>query len=367
MKKILMVVIVVGGLGMFFLINSFSDEISNSQSEFSSGSKANSIFENYKASGADCTKVKDILIRGDCFQEVNDKYLEWYLDQSKRDFDFSFQQEQNHWKDIFYYEISPEDHLEELVETEHNLDDEDTFPSGDSNYQRGIETVQEYWYVFSNMIPVEYRESLKSVYWTDTGEDFVLGIGRDEENLEDTLFMISHNVGEYHPLIKATLIHEFGHVLTLGEQQVSIDEEVYLSEEEDVWKEAEEACSTYFVSYGWGCVDESSYLFAYYQQFWDDIFNEFVQIDWAAERDYEDFFFHHEERFFNSYQGTNPEEDIAEAFTFFIMMDRTEVEEGSEMKYEKIRFFYQYDELVALRTRILENIYNLSVENGEFY
>lgn len=67
-----------------------------------------------------------------------------------------------------------------------------------------------------------------------------------------------------------------------------------------------------------------------------------------------------EEPFFNSYQGTTPPEDIADSIVFFVITSSAVVEEHSEMRFKKLKCFYQFEELVNFRTATLENIYDLS-------
>lgn len=69
----------------------------------------------------------------------------------------------------------------------------------------------------------------------------------------------------------------------------------------------------------------------------------------------------------NSYQGTSPVEDIADAFSQYVMMNSTGIKGQPEMKYDKLQFFYEFDELVQLRTMILENIFDVSVEDDVLY
>ncbi|PAV30467.1 hypothetical protein CIL05_05015 [Virgibacillus profundi] len=319
----------------------------------------------YEEEGIQCKSIEETLERGDCFQEINSKYLVWFMDTAKQEFFFPFQREQDHWKDVLYLTVNAKDELGDVNETEYYDSYVDPHTNSESNSERGMKILNDYWYIFSGFFPQEYRKDLKHVYWTDTGEDFVYAVGRDEKNLQDTVLMLSHHIGEYRPSVKYTLIHEFGHVLTLSEDQVRVDEEVFLSEDEEAFEAAEANCSTYYPYIG--CPNEDSYLSQYYKAFWMDIEDDFNQIDWETEEDYKAFFYENEERFFNSYQGSNPVEDIADAFTFFVMTHSNEIEGKADLKYSKLEFFYQYEELVELRTMILENMYDLSVEDGVLY
>ncbi|HLR68969.1 MAG TPA: hypothetical protein VK105_17935 [Virgibacillus sp.] len=314
----------------------------------------------YEEKGKACKDLDDNIERGDCFQKLNSFYLMWTLNKSKDNFYFPYQHDQSHWNDVFSFTIDANDNLGELQKTEFY----DDYEEETAKAQHGEEMLEGYWYVFSSIIPQEYRTSLKKLYWTDTGDDLVLAVGRDEDNVQDMIFMLSDNIDQYVARVKSLLLHEFGHILSLNEEQVTFDE-VTLSKGGEALEEAKSECPTVYTNYG--CVNEGSYLSHYYELFWADIMDEFNQIDWEAKEEYKDFFLGHEDHFFNSYQGTSPTEDIAEAFAFYVMLNSNEIKGEEEIKYKKLKFFYEYDELVDLRAAILENIYDLSVKDGEFY
>src|SRR5690606_6610829 len=120
------------------------------------------------------------------------------------------------------------------------------------------------------------------------------------------------------------LLHEFAHVLTLDESQVNIEREVYLSylsDNQELIENASGECPTYFF---WGCFKETSYLYHYYQAFWEDIISDHETVDWNSKEDYKEFFMKYEDHFFNSNQGVHLVEDFAEAFTAFVVMDPEE-------------------------------------------
>lgn len=150
-------------------------------------------------------------------------------------------------------------------------------------------------------------------------------------------------------LMKSGLIHEYGHMFTLNDSQVKIDADLIYSENEEKWGKAEDECSTFFVTKT-GCLKVDSYLYAFYKAFWKDVYEDYEAIDWENERSYEEFFFNHEERFYNSYQGTS-----VVAF------------EAKEMKDEKLAFYYEYEELAELRTAILEKLFELNKKDEQFY
>ena len=120
------------------------------------------------------------------------------------------------------------------------------------------------------------------------------------------------------------------------------------------------ACPVYFP--GEGCSRKNSYINAFYNQFWADIYEEFQDINLIEDDDeyYEaldEFYYKYEDYFVTDYAVTNPEEDIAEAFTFFVLSPRPA---GNTIAEEKILFFYNYPELVDLRDEIINGICSLN-------
>ena len=79
-----------------------------------------------------------------------------------------------------------------------------------------------------------------------------------------------------------TLIHEYGHLLTLNDEQVKIDAYLFHNpDDDDAYFEAEDACETYFP--GEGCALRSSYLYQFYTQFWDDMYDEWLDIQFIED------------------------------------------------------------------------------------
>ncbi len=315
----------------------------------------------YEEEGLECKAINGPLERGDCFQKVNEDYLILQVRETKQVFYFPASREQDDWKNVFHLPIGENDYLGELIKEEHYDDYIDELSTTGTNDQRGLERVQDFWYVFSKLIPSEYRPNLKRIYWTDTGPMEAYGFGWEEKDLQEHYLMLSHNAAEYHGLLKNTIIHEFAHLLTLTGDQVDIYDET----EPAIWKKGTGDCPTY--STRKLCVKKDSYLYPFYQQFWADIEDEWMAIKWDSETEYKEFFYLYEDRFFNSYQGTSPLEDIADTFTFFVITNSTEAKEQQGTKYEKLLYFYQFDKLVQLRTAILENMYDLSMKDRELY
>jgi hypothetical protein len=66
-----------------------------------------------------------------------------------------------------------------------------------------------------------------------------------------------------------------------------------------------------------------------------------------------DFYQKYAGQFISEYAATDPSEDIAESFMYFIFMPKPTGEDPID---RKILFFHEFPELVSLRMTILENL-----------
>ena len=127
--------------------------------------------------------------------------------------------------------------------------------------------------------------------------------------------------------ISYTIIHEFGHVLTLNNNQLDA---------------GNSNCSTY--NPGEGCSNPNAYINLFYNNYWADIYDEHQSL--SAERFYEKY----QSRFVTDYAATNPVEDITESFTKFVIDNNKAT--GNTIADQKVNFMYDFDELVMLRDYI---------------
>lgn len=115
---------------------------------------------------------------------------------------------------------------------------------------------------------------------------------------------------------KAVLIHELSHILTLNKDQIIAN---YTT------------CATYETA-EW-CTVASSYLHNFVQKFWKDKVNpEYT-----------------EDAFVTEYATTNPEEDIAESFAYFVLESN---HNDTTVRNQKVNFFNRYPELVKMRAEM---------------
>lgn len=229
-------------------------------------------------------------------------------------------------------------------------------------YQEDQASHQEIWDYFVTLIPAGERDSLAEYSIVTDGEGNVLA-SVAQTLYDPALWELEVDIRDADDRLNLTytLIHEYAHLLTLGPKQVMPSQAVFNNPDDDnIFYDEVTACPNYFP--GEGCSRATSYINAFYNRFWADIFEEWLDINLIEDDDayYEaldEFYITYEDRFVTDYAATNPEEDIAEAFTFFVLSPRPA---GDSIADEKILFFYDYPELVNLRDEITNGICSLN-------
>ena len=122
-----------------------------------------------------------------------------------------------------------------------------------------------------------------------------------------------------------TMIHEYAHVLTLNNTQVTV---------------GMNNCPNFHT--GEGCAKQNSYINRIFDLGWADIYDEFQNTN-----NPDNFYFKYEDRFVTDYAASNPGEDIAEVFTTFVVSDNAPT--GNTIADQKVKLMYEYPELVELR------------------
>ena len=206
------------------------------------------------------------------------------------------------------------------------------------------------WQEFANLIPAENRRQIAQYgIFTDGVENTMAYVEPIEGNETQWKIVMDAVDAENKKEQQYTLIHEFGHVLTLNNQQVPFDVEAY--SDDLAFEEAYQACQRFFT--GEGCANENSYINQFFDAFWVDIYDE-LPLD---EDGIYDFYEQYEDRFVSDYAATNPGEDIAESWTHFILNEKPA---GNSIADQKVSFFYAYPELVTLREQIRARLYSNS-------
>ncbi|MDJ0754932.1 MAG: hypothetical protein QNJ45_15525 [Ardenticatenaceae bacterium] len=212
------------------------------------------------------------------------------------------------------------------------------------------------WEQFATLIPQEFRRDLTQFgVFTDGIDGTLAYVEPNPDNPETWLIVLDPADTADRDDFTYTLIHEYGHVLTLNDRQVPFDQEAYFDDTGDAYEAAAEACSTFFT--GEGCAEDTSYIGAFYATFWTEIYDELPFPDEEGivdEDELADFYDRYADQFVTDYAATNPGEDIAESWTHFVLKPKPA---GNTVAEEKILFFYQYPELVKLRQEILTRLY----------
>ena len=229
---------------------------------------------------------------------------------------------------------------------------------------------QHLWDMYTSITPPEILSELIYfvVYTDDYGGEVAL-VSRDTDN--PLKFYLSVDPVDVGPsgikldkqFYVSTLIHENAHILSLNENQgdnksLSEDDASTPETYKQQMKNAEYSCAPNYYNDLAGCMKESSYLNAFYQEFWAEIYHDFK---WALEFDDYETFSEHNTEFYLKYQkywltvysSENPDEDFAESFMAFVLKEKPSAPTFAE---QKILFFYQYPELVEMRDFIRSSI-----------
>lgn len=137
-----------------------------------------------------------------------------------------------------------------------------------------------------------------------------------------------------------TAIHEFAHVLSLNHEQLNPNTT---------------NCNTYNLEEG--CAHGNSYINQFFDNFWKDIFNEHRNIDPDDYDAIDAFYEKYDDRFVTDYAATNPAEDIAESFAYFVTKE--EKPNGNAIADKKVSFMYDFPEFIDMRDRLRQSTFNL--------
>ncbi len=204
---------------------------------------------------------------------------------------------------------------------------------------------QDAWALFISIAPNDFIESNFVRYETydDEGDDTSAYVLPSEDN--PSKWILGVNLAATHPggrLDKTetifTMVHEFAHVLTLEANQVPPDISLNSG--------GAASCSAFFT--GEGCAKAGSYINQFFQMFWGNIYDTLPSED-ASESERNAFYDRYQEQFVTDYAASNPGEDIAESFAAFVLKP---MPDDNSIADAKVRFFYEYPELVRLRSQI---------------
>ena len=201
-----------------------------------------------------------------------------------------------------------------------------------------------FWGFFSNLIPSDMRPELTELVLFADQEDgtaaYVSPLSDNDLSKWEMGYNLAYVWTSDRQINKSetayTSIHEYAHILTLNNGQVTV---------------SGGGCDRFFT--GEGCSNTGSYINDFYNNYWSDIYTENQRIDQNDDNGFFAFYEKYRDRFVSEYAATNPGEDIAESFTMFVIKDRPS---GNSVADQKVKFFYNYQELVSMRSRIRAKI-----------
>lgn len=209
--------------------------------------------------------------------------------------------------------------------------------------QQATEKHQEIWELVKKIVPPSYRGTMSEflIYNGDiTGSaGFVVETSADLSKWKMGIAINYAYEGGFNAggELAYTIIHEFGHILTLNNTQLNASI-------------SEAACANYFP--GEGCAETNAYINKLYQRFWADIWSDYTAAQ-NSQSALQQFYIDNQDRFVTNYAATNPGEDIAEVFATFVT--RSGGPSGSSIAEQKIQLMYDESELVSLRNYIRSN------------
>jgi hypothetical protein len=225
-------------------------------------------------------------------------------------------------------------------------------------YQRDFASQRAAWQLFTELIPADSRGMLAQFQIMTDGPGAVLSAVEQTRN-DPRRWILETDIADAADTrnLAFTLLHEYGHLLTLGPNQVPPDLEVFNNpDSQRTRNRAEAACQFYFP--GEGCSLSTSYMNSFFDLFWKGIYDEWSAIDQIRDGDRRDielnaFYREYRDRFVDSYAVTSPVEDIAESWAFYVLSPRPA---NTKIVDQKLEFFDAYPELAALRGHILSGL-----------
>ena len=231
-------------------------------------------------------------------------------------------------------------------------------PKNLKKYQSDLPTQQKAWDLFTTLIPANQRQMLAEYRVITDGEGNILGIVEQTSDNPDkwVLEVDIADIGDTKNLT-FTLLHEFGHLLTLNASQVPPDLKIFRHPDSDsIYNQEAAACPYYFP--GEGCSLPNSYMNIFFNRFWAGLYQEWqtidnIQNDIRRQDRLDAFYQKYKDMFVDDYAVTDPSEDIAETWAYFVLDPRPQ---GVSVAEQKLLFFYQYPELTRVRAQILQNL-----------
>lgn len=236
----------------------------------------------------------------------------------------------------------------------------DNLPKALIPYQQDTVSQENIWKYFSAIIPADERKALKEFIIFTDGVGGVLASVEQSSN-DPSYWALKVDIADANNPreLTYTLMHEFGHLLSLNSDQVTPNLDLMANpDNQAIYQQAAAACPQFMVSNG--CSLPNSYMNLFFQNFWPKIYTQWGKVN--AEKDQNNyltllgqFYYTYQSQFVSAYSATSPEEDFAETWARFVLGPKPT---GKSIANQKVLFFYDFPELVDLRMQIANGICN---------
>ena len=229
-------------------------------------------------------------------------------------------------------------------------------PSEYKIYQQDTAAQQRVWDYFTSLIPAAQRKWITNyVIFTDGSYNTLAWVGLVEYGDNSRWELGVDVLDSSDPIyLTGTIVHEVGHLITLNSDQIIQSEDFIYSPYQNA-----DVCPTFISTEG--CSTPESYINGFYQKFWTEIYDDWMEIVYKASPSNDDelravvaeFYGNHPDDFAREYAATNIKEDLAVSFEHFILDPKPD---GNSVVEQKILFFYDFPELVAMRQQMIQNL-----------
>lgn len=198
----------------------------------------------------------------------------------------------------------------------------------------------QFFNIFRDIIPNEWWSKDLVKFIAFKGSEMAAYVSFDEERPEKLVLAVNFdrmfNMPDFEK--QYVYLHEFGHIFSMNENQFKKGGMMY-----DLFGETLDNFK------------EDSYMNKFYKQFWNNVEKYWRDNEGKKIEDIDEFYSLNEDNFVSHYASTNAYEDFAETFAEFIL-NKYDADYFTPQTRQKINFFYQYPEIVVLRTQILKNM-----------
>jgi hypothetical protein len=223
----------------------------------------------------------------------------------------------------------------------------DDYPTNtivNESYQQDFDKHQEMWNLVKKIFPQYYLISLSNLHIFSavaSENQYTAYVNFDDDRSKMTLGLAVDfayfSLFDAQKYFTTTIIHELAHVISFHPNQYNS------TPCDQPWGDENE------------CLKEDAYSRLFASEFWTDLFDDYVN------QELDVFYNNNIAQFLNIYSALSPDEDFAEIFKQFIVIDPAPT--GTTIPEKKIRFLHAIPALVDLRASLRDRL----TENGTLF